>query len=203
MPQLVRLLSIFPLVLLLAAFLQPQNASAQASATEMVELDPPAILELVPVFDGPLLRGEEMQFSLRISGAPKPINIWSVRVDYTTETLILHKVLPVGPEGDQAVAVSDPYKMRKGFESRSLAGMSISGRGDGEVARLVFKVKKTAPAQAHMALGNHPVVREKMAHDDKHKRKTYDYKRRLVFDKVKKLPVADVSAEWPPYEFPE
>jgi hypothetical protein len=178
-----------------------KQKDGERAGYEMIPLDPPATLSTIPLVDGPLLRGEPMKFSLQVDGAPRPISMWSGRLDYTTTTLTFVSAENMGQDARAAVAVSEPYQLFPGWESRSIAGISLNGWPNGEIAQFTFEVKKQAPDSGSVRLGDHPFIKEKLAHDDSDAFKTFDYQRVLDFSKTMNLPVEDVSAENPAYHF--
>lgn len=189
------------LLLLVPAFAFPQNLS-RSTNYEKVSLEKPARLTLAPAVDGPLLRGQPMQFVISLSGAPKPINMWSARIDYTTGTLTFQSLRTPGKENEVAVVISDPYSLKPGIESRSLAGISLPGWQDAEMVQLMFMVSPDAPAEGTLELQPHPTIREGLAHDSVSEGKTYDFERVLDSARCRAMKVVDVSEEHQPYEFP-
>ncbi len=190
-------------LLLIPAGLSAQLANSAQDPYEKVELETPAKVSLRRIQEGPLLRGQPIQFAIEFEGAPKPINMWSARIEYTSPSLTFENLYARGKKNEVAVVISDPVVFRdSGLTMRAVSGLSLGGWEDGEVVRLTFNVKEDAPDTASIFLKRHPTVREGLAHDDQKAYKTYDYERELVNVETEKMPVVDVSEEHPPREMP-
>ncbi len=189
MPPLLPLLP--AIILLLAAMSSPAcgQIGTGPSTYERVDLSPPARIEIKPMAD-PIPSGRQTDFVIDLSGAPRPVNMWSLRVDYTSPTLTYMGARAEGPDNEVIVAVSDPYQAIPGYESRSLSGVSLPGWMDGPVVRLTFQVPPDAEGRpASVRLADHPHVREKLAHDSPREGKTYEYSRILVDQRSRRLSI--------------
>lgn len=174
-------------------------ANAQAPRYREVKLEEPAVLRLEPVDDKPLHRGRPMQFRLLLEGAPKPINMFSARIDYTSGTLLFDKVARTR-EG-YLINVSDAQQWEDSYESRNIAGVSLLGATEGELARFEFIVPEDAPDRVSIRLSDHPVIPEKLAHDDQST--TLDFQRTLDFRRTTAMPVITPGKDDPPRVFPK
>ncbi len=148
----------------------------------------PPTMKLVPKAEGPLKRGGKMQYSLTFSEVPKPINMFSLRIDYTTPSLTFGGIVRQG-NGYQVV-VSDPYQWREDFASISMAGIALDGITQGELAIIEFDVKADAKETGTIELDDHPMIIEKLAHDEN--MNTIEFGR--VFDNSKTQDIAIVDA---------
>lgn len=186
-----RLPLFLPALLLIAAMstLVRGQVGTGPGTYERVDLSPPARIEIKPVAI-PIASGRQNDFVIDVSGAPRPINMWSLRVDYTSPTLTYLGARAEGPDNEVIVAVSDPFQAVPGYESRSLSGVSLPGWTDGALVRLTFQVPPGAEGKpASVRLADHPHVREKLAHDSPREGKTYEYSRVLVDQRTRRLAI--------------
>lgn len=189
-------------ILSLTVQVSAQNPLQARKGRETVELDPPAVMKIAPMVAKPLQRGEEMPFSLTISGAPERINMWSARIDYTSDTLNFKSLYTGGDERQTAVVISDPIPVADGWETRQMSGISLPGWADGEVVRLTFEVREDAPETASIRLFPHPTVEEGLAHDSTARGVTIEYSRELDDSATQDMQVTDVTEDNPAYDLP-
>ncbi len=169
---------------------------------EKVELEKPVQFIIQPLASSTLIPGEEKQFKISFSGAPKPIHMFSSRIEYTSPSLSLSWLKPSVQKVGQSIVISDPYVLEEdsGLICRSISGISLEGWEDGDLLFLGFSVPSLAENEGSMRIAPHPAIREGLAHDSLEEYRTYDYERQFVYDECLKMPVLQNSDAVPPAE---
>lgn len=164
----------------------PQALMRRESNRQLVKLDKPVRLRLEPVDGDQLGRSGASRVRVMLEGAPKPINMFSFAVEYTTDTLTFSRQLRAA-EG-YLVTIAPPRHGENGMDVLWISGIALQGIQDGELMMMEFTVAPKGD-RAALRLVDHPALNEKLSHDDV--QTTFEYERVLDSAPVSNLKLVD------------